>query len=55
MKTHQAEQIRRGEKPSNKLDPGELSRFDREHLRDAFKLIRGQLDKLRSDLAGGLT
>lgn len=52
---HQAGQIRRGEKPSNKLDPGELSRFDREHLRDAFKLIRGQLDKLRSDLAGGLT
>ncbi|MBE5074731.1 cyclic nucleotide-binding/CBS domain-containing protein [Erythrobacteraceae bacterium E2-1 Yellow Sea] len=52
---HQARQIRNGEKPSNKLDPGELSRFDREHLRDAFKLIRAQLDKLRSDYAGGLT
>lgn len=52
---HQARQIRSGDPPSNNLDPGELSRFDREHLRDAFKLIRAQLDKLRSDFAGGLT
>lgn len=52
---HQAAQIRRGEAPTNKLDPGELSRFDREHLRDAFKLIRSQLDRLRSAYAGGLT
>ncbi|MEZ5681668.1 MAG: putative nucleotidyltransferase substrate binding domain-containing protein [Erythrobacter sp.] len=51
---HQAAQILRGDKPSNKLDPGELSRFDREHLRDAFKLVRGQLDKLRNLYAGGL-
>ena len=52
---HQAAQIRRGEAPSNKLDPKELSRFDRDHLRDAFKLIRAQLDRLRSSYAGGLT
>ncbi|GGD41569.1 putative nucleotidyltransferase substrate binding domain-containing protein [Croceicoccus pelagius] len=52
---HQAEQIVRGEPPSNKLDPASLSRFDREHLRDAFKLIRDQLEKLRSQFAGGVT
>ncbi|WFL78979.1 putative nucleotidyltransferase substrate binding domain-containing protein [Altererythrobacter arenosus] len=52
---HQAAQIRRGECPSNKLDPAELSRFDREHLRDAFKLIRAELDRLRTAYAGGLT
>ncbi|MBD3729139.1 MAG: cyclic nucleotide-binding/CBS domain-containing protein [Sphingomonadales bacterium] len=51
---HQAEQVARGDPPSNLLDPGDLSRFDREHLRDAFKLIRAQLDKLRSDFAGGM-
>ncbi|PEQ12893.1 hypothetical protein B2G71_08610 [Novosphingobium sp. PC22D] len=52
---HQAEQIAQGTAPSNKLDPERLSRFDREHLRDAFKLIRQQLDKLRADFAGGLS
>lgn len=52
---HQADQISAGEPPSNKLDPETLSRFDREHLRDAFRLIRQQLDKLRTDFAGGLT
>lgn len=51
---HQADQIAAGQPPSNKLDPASLSRFDREHLRDAFRLIRRQLDKLRSDFAGGL-
>lgn len=51
---HQSAQIAAGEAPSNKLDPASLSRFDREHLRDAFRLIRQQLDKLRGDYAGGL-
>lgn len=51
---HQAGQRARGEHLSNLLPPSELSRFDREHLRDAFRLIRAQLDKLRSDFAGGL-
>ncbi|AKM10876.1 putative nucleotidyltransferase substrate binding domain-containing protein [Croceicoccus naphthovorans] len=51
---HQAEQIDRGDPPSNKLDPATLSRFDREHLRDAFRLIRDQLDKLRGQFAGGV-
>jgi CBS domain-containing protein len=52
---HQAEQVARGEAPSNKLPPAQLSRFDREHLRDAFKLIRDQLDRTRSRFAGGIT
>lgn len=51
---HQAQQITRGQTPSNKLDPASLSRFEREHLRDAFRLIRQQLDRLRSEYAGGL-
>ncbi|WP_066555536.1 putative nucleotidyltransferase substrate binding domain-containing protein [Croceicoccus bisphenolivorans] len=51
---HQAEQLSRGEPPSNNLDPARLSRFDREHLRDAFRLIRDQLDKLRGTFAGGV-
>ncbi len=52
---HQGAQIKAGNPATNKLDPKNLSRFDREHLRDAFKIIRGQLDSLRSTMAGGLT
>lgn len=51
---HQGEQIGRAEAPSNKLDPASLSRFDREHLRDAFRMIRNQLERLRSEFAGGV-
>lgn len=52
---HQGAQIKAGQKASNKLAPQNLSRFDREHLRDAFKIIRAQLDHLRSNMAGGLS
>ena len=52
---HQAEQVARGEPPTNKLPPARLSRFDREHLRGAFKLIREQLDRTRTRFAGGVT
>lgn len=52
---HQGQQIRDGQPASNKLAPKSLSRFDREHLRDAFKIIRAQLDHLRSSMAGGLS
>ncbi|GGD79552.1 putative nucleotidyltransferase substrate binding domain-containing protein [Croceicoccus mobilis] len=52
---HQAQQVEAGEAPTNKLPPASLSRFDREHLRDAFKMIRDQLDKARSKYAGGVT
>ncbi|QNE04758.1 putative nucleotidyltransferase substrate binding domain-containing protein [Croceicoccus marinus] len=52
---HQAGQVARGEPPTNKLPPARLSRFDREHLRGAFKLIREQLDRTRTRFAGGVT
>jgi CBS domain-containing protein len=52
---HQARQIKAGQLPTNKLSPESLSRFEREHLRDAFKIIRDQLDHLRTAMAGGIT
>lgn len=36
---HQANQIRRGDKPDNYLAPDDLSDLERKHLRDAFKVI----------------
>lgn len=37
---HQANQIRRGEKPDNFLSPSSLPAFERSHLRDAFVVVR---------------
>ena len=37
--SHQADQIRRGEKPDNYLAPDNLSVLERKHLKDAFKVI----------------
>ena len=37
---HQAEQIRAGQAPDNFLAPGELSELDRNHLRDAFMVVK---------------
>ncbi len=37
---HQAKQIKAGEKPSNYLDPSNLSDFERSHLRDAFVVVK---------------
>jgi CBS domain-containing protein len=36
---HQANQIRRGDKPDNYLAPDDLSDLERKHLKDAFKVI----------------
>jgi CBS domain-containing protein len=52
---HQAAQIRNGDHPTNKLSPAGLSRFEREHLKDAFKVIREQLDAVSRTFAGGIT
>ncbi|MGP1354457.1 MAG: putative nucleotidyltransferase substrate binding domain-containing protein [Parasphingopyxis sp.] len=52
---HQADQIRAGDPPTNKLAPASLSRFEREHLKDAFKVIREQLDAVGRAYAGGIT
>ncbi|MEM8696132.1 MAG: putative nucleotidyltransferase substrate binding domain-containing protein [Pseudomonadota bacterium] len=51
---HQATQIRNGDRPTNKLAPASLSRFEREHLKDAFKVIREQLDAVSRTFAGGI-
>ncbi len=43
---HQAEQIRKGQQADNFLPPKQLSRLERAHLRDAFKVIRTMQESL---------
>lgn len=38
--SHQAKQLQAGKKPDNYLHPKEISRLEREHLKDAFKVIK---------------
>jgi len=51
---HQAEQIRHGEPPDNFVAPKVLSRFDRDHLKDAFALVRDAQQALALRFGGGL-
>ena len=44
--SHQADQIRRGEKPDNYLAPDDLSVLERKHLKDAFKVIEEMQDTM---------
>jgi CBS domain-containing protein len=44
--SHQAGQIRRGEKPDNYLAPDDLSVLERKHLKDAFKVIEEMQDTM---------
>ncbi len=37
---HQATQIREGESPDNFMPPKQLSKLEREHLKDAFKVVQ---------------
>jgi CBS domain-containing protein len=37
---HQAEQIRNGDAPDNFMSPKQLSKLEREHLKDAFKVVQ---------------
>ena len=37
---HQARQLRHGEQPDYHVDPKRLSKMDREHLRDSFRVIK---------------
>ncbi|WP_319530052.1 putative nucleotidyltransferase substrate binding domain-containing protein [uncultured Cohaesibacter sp.] len=37
---HQARQIREGEKPDNYMTPASLSELERNHLKDAFMVIK---------------
>lgn len=50
---HQARQIKCGETPDNMIAPLHLSTFEREHLRDAFSLIKTHQGGLSRALAGG--
>ena len=43
---HQAEQIRKGQQADNFLSPKQLSRLERAHLRDAFKVIQTMQESL---------
>ena len=51
---HQAAQLRRGKAPDNVIDPASLSPLERDYLKDAFAVIRGGLESLRRNLAGGI-
>ena len=51
---HQAARIRSGMAPDNAIAPGTLSPLERDYLKDAFSVIRGGLDSLKRNLAGGL-
>lgn len=52
---HQARQIKAGQAPTNNLDPKTLSGFEREHLKDAFKVIQTHLDSISRSHAGGIS
>ena len=51
---HQAAQVRRGEKPDNFMDPSTLSELERNHLKDAFGVIRTMQSAAQSGRGGGL-
>ncbi|MCQ9343403.1 DUF294 nucleotidyltransferase-like domain-containing protein [Corynebacterium kozikiae] len=43
---NQADQVHAGEHPSYHIDPQKLSKMDREHLRDAFQIIKSMQNAL---------
>ncbi|KGJ91022.1 putative nucleotidyltransferase substrate binding domain-containing protein [Colwellia psychrerythraea] len=45
---HQAKELMRGESPDNYLSPKEISKLEREHLKDAFKVIKSLQDVKQS-------
>ena len=53
--THQARQSEKGETPDNLIAPSDLSPFERDHLKDAFTVIRKALDALSRNFAGGIS
>jgi len=52
--THQAGQLRSDIQPDNAIAPGSLSPLERDYLKDTFSVIRGGLDSLKRNLAGGI-
>lgn len=51
---HQVAQLAEGRPADNRVDPDTLSPLEREHLRDAFSVIRTHQDALSRSYAGGL-
>lgn len=47
---HQADQIQRGDEPDNYMSPKEISKLEREHLKDAFKVIQTMQQSLESHI-----
>lgn len=45
---HQANKLQLGEQPNNYLSPKEISKLEREHLKDAFKVIKTMQDSRQS-------
>ncbi len=45
---HQAKELMRGDSPDNFLSPKEISKLEREHLKDAFKVIKMLQDARQS-------
>lgn len=50
---HQAEQIRRNQQADNFLPPGSLSELEREHLKDAFRVIQTMQETLSTRYQAG--
>jgi len=46
---HQAKELMSGESPDNYLSPKEISKLEREHLKDAFKVIKSLQDARQSN------
>ena len=51
---HQAAQVGDGRAPDNAIAPETLSPLERAYLKDAFAVVRGALDSLRRNHAGGI-
>jgi CBS domain-containing protein len=45
---HQADLLQAGKAPNNYLPPTSLSKLEREHLKDAFKVIKALQDSCQS-------
>ncbi len=45
---HQANKLQQGQQPNNYLSPKEISKLEREHLKDAFKVIKTMQDSRQS-------
>lgn len=48
---HQSRKIKLGQRPDNTLSPKELSRIERQHLRDAFIIVRTMQSNLANTYA----